>query len=81
MKRIKKGEYGYRNSMKRGLLFKIAILAAFILAQLGARWLTDSTALKNLVMEDLSLSSLPVTVTTGDSGGQSGFAVCCGAAV
>ena len=25
----------------------------------------DSTALKNLVMEDLSLSSLPVTVTTG----------------
>ena len=49
MKRIKKGEYGYRNSMKRGLLFKIAILAAFILAQLGARWLTDSTALKNIL--------------------------------
>ena len=37
MKRIKKGEYGYRNSMKRGLLFKIAILAAFILAQLADR--------------------------------------------
>ena len=59
MKRIKKGEYGYRNSMKRGLLFKIAILAAFILAQLGARWLTDSTALKNILTVMAVITVIP----------------------
>ena len=35
MKRIKKGEYGYRNSMRRGRVMKIAVLTLFILAQLA----------------------------------------------
>lgn len=59
MKKRKKGEYGYRNSMKRGRLFKIGILAAFILAQLGARYLTDSTALKNILTVMAVITVIP----------------------
>lgn len=59
MKRIKKGEYGYRNSMKRGLLLKISILAVFILAQLGARWFTDNTAAKNILTVMAVITVIP----------------------
>ena len=59
MKRIKKGEYGYRNSMRRGRVMKIAVLTLFILAQLGARWFTDSTALKNILTVMAVITVIP----------------------
>ena len=59
MKRIKKGEYGYRNSMRRGRVIKIAVLTLFILAQLGARWFTDSTALKNILTVMAVITVIP----------------------
>ena len=59
MKKIKKGEYGYRNSMRRGRVIKIAILTLFILAQLGARWFTDSGALKNILTVMAVITVIP----------------------
>ena len=59
MKKIKKGEYGYRNSFKRRQLFKIGILVLFILAQLGARFLTDSQPLKNILTVMAVVTVLP----------------------
>lgn len=55
----KKGEYGYRNDFKRRQLFKIGILVVFILAQLGARYLTDSQALKNVLTVMAIVTVLP----------------------
>lgn len=59
MKRIKKGMYGYRNSFKRRQLFKIAILAIFILAQLGARYFTGNQAFKNVLTVMAVITVLP----------------------
>ena len=59
VKRIKKGEYGYRNYFKRRQLFLIALLALFILAQLGARFLTDSQSVKNILTVMAIVTVLP----------------------
>lgn len=59
MKKIKKGEYGYRNYFKHKQLFRIGILAAFILAQLGARSLTDSESIKNVLTVMAVVTVLP----------------------
>lgn len=55
----KKGEYGYRNSFKKRQLFKIGILTAFILAQLGARYFTDVQAMKNILTVMAVVTVLP----------------------
>lgn len=59
MKKITKGEYGYRNAFKKRQLFKIAILAAFILVQLGARFFTDSQSVKNILTVMAVVTVLP----------------------
>lgn len=59
MKKIQKGEYGYRNSFKKRQLFKIVILAAFILAQLGARYFTDNQSVKNILTVMAVVTVLP----------------------
>lgn len=59
MTRKKKGEYGYRGSFKKRQLFKIGILSAFILAQLGARFFTDSQSLKNILTVMAVVTVLP----------------------
>ena len=46
MKKIKKGDYGYRNHFKRKQLFIIALLALFIIAQLVGRSFTDNDSVK-----------------------------------
>lgn len=59
MKKYKKGEYGYRNSFKRWQLLKIGILAAFILAQLGARFFTETQTVKNILTVMAVVTVLP----------------------
>lgn len=59
MKKNTKGEYGYRNSFKKRQLFKIGLLTAFILAQLGARFLTDSQAMRNILTVMAVVTVLP----------------------
>lgn len=60
MSKIKKGEYGYRNNLKKRQIFKIAILALFILAQLGGRFFTDNQALKNILTVMAVVTVLPM---------------------
>lgn len=60
MKKIQKGEYGYRNRFKKRLAFLITLLALFILAQLGARFLTDSQAAKNILTVMAVVTVLPM---------------------
>lgn len=55
-----KGQYGYRNYHKKTELIKIAIGAAAILIQLGARMLTDRTSLQNVLTVMAIVSVLPV---------------------
>ena len=59
MKRKKKGEYGYRDSFKRHQAFLVGILALFILAQLGARFLTENQAAKNILTVMAVVTVLP----------------------
>lgn len=59
MKKSKKGEYGYRTSFKRKHIFLISILAAFIIAQLAARYFTDSQAVKNILTVMAVVTVLP----------------------
>lgn len=59
MKKIQKGEYGYRNKFKKRQAFLISLLALFILAQLGARFLTDSKAAKNILTVMAIVTVLP----------------------
>ena len=59
MKKIQKGEYGYRNRFKKRQAFIIGLLALFILAQLGARFLTDSKAVKNILTVMAIITVLP----------------------
>ncbi len=55
-----KGRYGYRNYHKKTELVKIALGAAAILIQLGARMLTDRTSLQNILTVMAVVSVLPV---------------------
>ena len=57
-KRVK-GQYGYRNYHQKAQAIKVAIGAALILAQLGARALTDQEAAKNILTVMAILSVLP----------------------
>lgn len=59
MKKSKKGEYGYRTSFKRKHIFLISILAAFIIAQLAARYFTESQAVKNILTVMAVVTVLP----------------------
>lgn len=59
MKKIEKGSYGYRNDFKRRKLFLIVLLALFILAQLGARFCTESQSVKNILTVMAILTVLP----------------------
>ena len=54
-----KGQYGYRNYHKKAQAIKVAIGAVLILAQLGARALTDQEAAKNILTVMAILSVLP----------------------
>lgn len=56
----KKGEYGYRDSHKKMCAAIICILILFILAQLGARMLTDSQSVKNILTVMAVLTVLPM---------------------
>lgn len=55
----KKGEYGYRDSMRRTRLLVTAVLAAGVLAQLLARFFTDSQAARNILTVMAILTVLP----------------------
>ena len=59
MKKIKKGDYGYRNYFKRRQLFWIAILALFIIAQLCGRLFTDNESLKKILTVMAIVTVLP----------------------
>lgn len=59
MKR-EKGQYGYRDSIWRTRLAVTAVLAAAVLAQLGARYLTDDQAAKNILTVMAILTVLPL---------------------
>lgn len=58
--RREKGQYGYRDSIRRMRLMITAILAAAILAQLLARFLTDNQAAKNILTVMAILTVLPM---------------------
>lgn len=59
MNNRKKGDYGYRNYFKMRQTFIISLLALFILAQLGARFLTDEQAVKNILTVMAVVTVLP----------------------
>ena len=59
MKKIRKGEYGYRTSFKKKHIFLISVLAVFIIAQLAARYFTDSQAVKNILTVMAIVTVLP----------------------
>ena len=58
--KISKGQYGYRNSHRSIRLGITLLLAAAILAQLGARYLTDNQAAKNILTVMAILTVLPM---------------------
>lgn len=58
--RIKKGQYGYRDSNRRMRLAITAALAAAIIAQLLARYLTGNQAAKNILTVMAILTVLPM---------------------
>lgn len=58
--KIKKGQYGYRDSNKRMRLAITAVLLAAILAQLFARALAESQAAKNILTVMAILTVLPM---------------------
>lgn len=55
----RKGTYGYRNYHKKVQSAIVAVLALAILAQLAARFLTDSTSAKNILTVMAILTVLP----------------------
>lgn len=59
MKKIRKGEYGYRTSFKKKHIFLISVMAVFIIAQLAARYFTDSQAVKNILTVMAIVTVLP----------------------
>ncbi len=59
MKR-EKGQYGYRDKMRKIRLAITLVLVAAILAQLGARWFTDNQAAKNILTVMAILTVLPM---------------------
>ena len=56
----KKGQYGYRDDSRKVRFILTGILLAAVLAQLGARFLTDSQAAKNILTVMAILSVLPM---------------------
>lgn len=56
----KKGQYGYRDGMRKMRLLITAVLAAGVVAQLLARLLTDSQAVKNILTVMAVLTVLPM---------------------
>lgn len=69
MKKIKKGDYGYRNHFKRKQLFIIALLALFIIAQLVGRSFSDNDSVKKILTVMAIVTVLP--------GGESRFPADC----
>jgi hypothetical protein len=59
LKKIEKGEYGYRNALKKRRFLIVSVLILFILAQLGARCMTDTQAVKNILTVMAILTVLP----------------------
>lgn len=59
MKKIEKGEYGYRTSFKKKHLFLVAILVLFIMAQLFGRNFTEEKAVKNILTVMAVVTVLP----------------------
>lgn len=55
-----KGQYGSRDHGKRTRLIITLVLAAAILAQLAARWMTDNQAAKNILTVMAILTVLPM---------------------
>ncbi len=55
-----KGEYGYRESNRRVRLIWVAVFVLAILAQLGARLLTDNQSAKNILTVMAILTVLPM---------------------
>lgn len=55
-----KGQFGYRDSNKRFRVFLVLLFVAAILAQLGARQLTDSQSAKNILTVMAILTVLPM---------------------
>lgn len=59
LKRVKKGEYGYRNGFKKRQCLIVFVLILFILAQLGARCAADAQAVRNILTVMAILTVLP----------------------
>lgn len=57
--RREKGQYGYRDSVRKMRLTVTIILGLGVLAQLGARYLTDNQAAKNILTVMAILTVLP----------------------
>ena len=58
--RREKGQYGYRDSVRKMRLTVTIILGLGVLAQLGARYLTDNQAAKNILTVMAILTVLPL---------------------
>ena len=58
--KIDKGQFGYRDHRRKMRLILVLIFAAAILAQLGARQLTDNQAAKNILTVMAILTVLPM---------------------
>lgn len=58
--KMEKGQYGSRSHGRKIRLMITAVLAAAILAQLAARWLTDNQAAKNILTVMAILTVLPM---------------------
>ena len=57
--RREKGQYGYRDSVRRMRLMITIVLGLGVLAQLGARYLTENQAAKNILTVMAILTVLP----------------------
>lgn len=60
MKNRRKGTFGYRNYHKKVQLAIVLVLAAAVLAQLAARYLTEDQAVKNILTVMAILTVLPM---------------------
>ena len=59
LKRVKKGEYGYRNAFKKRQCLIVFVLILFILGQLGARYMAQAQAVRNILTVMAILTVLP----------------------
>lgn len=59
-RKTEKGQYGSRNHGRKLRLIITLVLAAAILAQLAARWMTDNQAAKNILTVMAILTVLPM---------------------